>query len=111
MFYYYFIIALQVYCFYHIYKNRNPFYWYLIILFVPLIGSVIYILQYVYNKRDANKIQSEINTMENNMLNSKTMLNDISTIRQKLMNAKNTIKKSKDSVQLRQKLVKLAVEK
>ena len=58
--YYYLIVALQVYCIYHIYKNRNPFYWALLIIFLPLIGCAIYLITQVYNKQDAEKITSEI---------------------------------------------------
>ncbi|PKQ43633.1 hypothetical protein [Confluentibacter flavum] len=58
--YYYLIIALQAYCIYHLFKNRNPYYWVFVILFLPLIGCVIYLITQVYNKRDANKIQENI---------------------------------------------------
>ena len=58
--YYYLIVALQVYCIYHMYKNRNPFYWALLIIFLPLIGCAIYLITQVYNKQDAEKITSEI---------------------------------------------------
>jgi hypothetical protein len=57
---YYIIIALQVYCFYHLYKNRNSYYWVFLILFVPLIGSAIYLITQVYNKRDVEKIQDNL---------------------------------------------------
>lgn len=60
MFYYYFIIALQIFCFYHIYKNRNPYYWVFLILFVPLIGSIIYLFRYVFNSADTKKVQKDI---------------------------------------------------
>ena len=58
--YYYLIIALQVYCIYHVYKNRNPYYWVFLIIFLPVIGSAIYLITQVYNKQGAEKITSEI---------------------------------------------------
>jgi len=58
--YYYLIVAFQVYCIYHMYKKGNSFYWVFLIFFVPLIGCVIYLITQVYNKRDAEKITSEI---------------------------------------------------
>jgi len=58
--YYYFIIILQGYCIYHLFKNRNPYYWIFAILFLPLIGSIIYLITQVYNKRDADKIQDNL---------------------------------------------------
>jgi len=54
---YYIVVALQVYCIYHLIKNRNQYYWIFLILFIPVIGSAIYIITQVYNKRDTEKIQ------------------------------------------------------
>lgn len=65
MFYYYFIIALQIFCFYHIYKNRNPYYWIFLILFLPLIGAIIYLLKYVIITSDKDKMQKEITQVIN----------------------------------------------
>jgi len=63
--YFYFIVALQGFCIYHAYKNRNDYYWYFLILFLPAVGSLIYIITQVYNKRDAEKITYEITTIIN----------------------------------------------
>ncbi|MBD0830640.1 tetratricopeptide repeat protein [Aestuariibaculum sediminum] len=57
---YYLTFALQAYCIYHMYKNGNPYYWVFVILFLPLVGSIIYLITQVYNKRDAEKIQDGI---------------------------------------------------
>lgn len=57
---YYFIVALQVYCIYHLIKNRNQYYWIFLILFIPAIGSAIYLFTQVYNKRDVEKIQEGV---------------------------------------------------
>lgn len=57
---YYLILILQGYCLYHAFRRSSPFYWYLIIFFVPVIGCVIYLITQVYNKRDAEKIQEDI---------------------------------------------------
>ncbi len=58
--YYYIIIAFQAYCLYHMYKNRNSYYWAFLIFFVPLIGCIIYLVTQVYSKQDAEKITNEI---------------------------------------------------
>jgi hypothetical protein len=58
--YYYFIIALQGFCIYHSIKNRNPYYWIFLIIFLPLLGSIIYILSQVYSKKNGKKLQNEI---------------------------------------------------
>jgi len=47
------------------YKNGNSFYWAILIFFVPLLGCIIYLLTQVYNKRDAEKITSEITDIIN----------------------------------------------
>lgn len=63
--FYYLILALQVFCIYHLFKNKNPFYWIFIILFVPVIGSIIYLVTQVYNKRDAAVLTDEITSIIN----------------------------------------------
>ena len=62
---YYLIVALQAFCIYHAYKNQRPYYWYFLIFFIPVIGSLIYIITQVYNKNDADKIQGEITSIIN----------------------------------------------
>ncbi|SDR98676.1 hypothetical protein SAMN04515667_1147 [Formosa sp. Hel1_31_208] len=62
---YYFIIALQVYCIYHLIKNGNTYYWIFLIIFLPLIGCIVYLITQVYNKRDVVKIQEELTTIIN----------------------------------------------
>ncbi|OIQ18798.1 tetratricopeptide repeat protein [Lacinutrix sp. MedPE-SW] len=57
---YYLIVAFQAFCIYHLIKNRNDYYWIFLIIFLPLIGCIIYLVTQVYNKRDANKIQENI---------------------------------------------------
>ncbi len=57
---YFLIIALQVFCIYHVIKNRREYYWYFLILFLPVIGSLIYLVTQVFNKRDLDKVQNEI---------------------------------------------------
>jgi hypothetical protein len=61
--YYYLILILQGFCIYHAIKNRNNYYWIFLILFLPVIGAVIYLVTQVYNKNDANKIQEEITSI------------------------------------------------
>jgi hypothetical protein len=63
--YYYLILALQGYCLYHMYTHRNPYYWFFIIMFIPVVGAVIYLITQVYNKRDAEKITNEITSIIN----------------------------------------------
>ncbi|WP_299257447.1 CDC27 family protein [uncultured Aquimarina sp.] len=57
---YFLIIALQVFCIYHAIKNRNEYYWYFLILFLPVVGSIIYLVTQVFNKKDLDVVQNEI---------------------------------------------------
>lgn len=63
--FYYLIVALQAFCIYHAYKNRKPYYWYFVVLFIPVIGSLIYIITQVYNQNDVEKMQDEFTTVLN----------------------------------------------
>lgn len=62
---YYLIVALQVFCVYHLYKNKNDYYWFFLIIFLPLIGCAIYLITQVYNKHEVDKIQEGISTIIN----------------------------------------------
>lgn len=55
--YYYLILALQAYCGYHAYKNKNDYYWYFAIIFLPLVGCLIYLFVNVIRKGDIDKVQ------------------------------------------------------
>ncbi len=58
--YYYLILALQVYCAYHAYTNRNHYYWYFAILFLPLVGCLIYLFINVIRKSDVDQMQDNL---------------------------------------------------
>ncbi|WP_405606763.1 tetratricopeptide repeat protein [Polaribacter sp. Asnod1-A03] len=62
---YYLTIALQVFCIYHAYKNGSNYYWYFIIFFIPVLGSIIYLITNVINKKDVTNITEEITTIIN----------------------------------------------
>ncbi|TYA66006.1 hypothetical protein [Seonamhaeicola marinus] len=62
---YYIVIALQAFCIYHVIKNNTSYYWIFLILFVPAVGSIVYLITQVYNKRDADKITNEITNIIN----------------------------------------------
>ncbi|WP_406684514.1 hypothetical protein N1F78_01980 [Seonamhaeicola sp. MEBiC1930] len=57
---YYLILFLKGYCIYHVIRYRTPYYWIFVILFLPVVGAIIYLITQVYNKRDAEKITNEI---------------------------------------------------
>lgn len=62
---YYLIVALQIYCAYHAYKNHSEWYWYLVIFLLPVIGCAIYLITQVLNKQDLDKVQKEVVTVLN----------------------------------------------
>lgn len=61
--YFYLIIALQGFCIYHLIKNRNRFFWIFAIIFLPLIGCVVYIVIHVFNKRNSTTLKNNLNTI------------------------------------------------
>ncbi|THV59108.1 hypothetical protein EZV76_09735 [Flagellimonas alvinocaridis] len=62
---YYLIIALQGFCVYHCYANRNNYYWILAIIFLPLVGSILYLFMNVFQRRDIEKVQESLVTVIN----------------------------------------------
>ncbi len=62
---YYLILALQIYCLYHLFKTKNQYYWFFIILFIPVIGSLIYIFTQIINSKDVSAIKEEMTNIIN----------------------------------------------
>ncbi|MFD0862599.1 tetratricopeptide repeat protein [Sungkyunkwania multivorans] len=58
--YYYLILGFQAFCVYHCYKNRNDRVWYFLIIFLPLIGCVVYLFTQVYSKKGVEKVQEKL---------------------------------------------------
>lgn len=63
--YYYLIIGLQAFCVYHCYTNRNSYYWIFAIIFLPLVGCLLYLFMNVFQKRDIDKVQENLVTAIN----------------------------------------------
>jgi len=62
---YYLIIAFQAFCLFHVYKSRNEYYWYFVIFFVPVIGSLVYFFTQITNKRNLKSASDTINAAIN----------------------------------------------
>lgn len=58
--YFYIIIALQGFCLYHCFTNKNQYYWFFVILLLPAIGSLAYLFINVFQRRDIEKVQEGI---------------------------------------------------
>lgn len=63
--YIYLILALQGFCIYHSIKTKNETYWVFVIFFVPIIGSIIYIVTQVLSKRDIEMVQDGLTSIIN----------------------------------------------
>lgn len=61
--FYYLIIALKGFCIYHIIKSRNQYFWFFIVLLIPVIGAIIYIITQVFNKRDASILKENLTSV------------------------------------------------
>lgn len=59
--YFYLIIAFQGFCIYHLFKNRNSFYWIFAILFLPVIGCLTYLVTHALVKRSPDKVPERLN--------------------------------------------------
>ncbi len=63
--YFYLLVAVQVFCAYHAYKHQKPYYWFFVIMFLPLVGCIVYIITQMYTKADVDRIQSDITKVVN----------------------------------------------
>lgn len=54
--YYSVIIILQAFCLYHAYKNNNQQKWYWLIIFLPVVGCLIYLYDNFYSRRNINNL-------------------------------------------------------
>ena len=57
---YYLTIALQGFCIYHAYRSRSQYYWFFLIIFLPVLGSLVYLFTQVFSEKDINKVQDEL---------------------------------------------------
>jgi len=58
--YYYFILILEAICVFHAIKNGNQGKWIYIIVFLPLIGCLVYFFTEILNKRQVSSLQSDV---------------------------------------------------
>ncbi len=54
------IIALQIFCIYHAYTNRTDAKWYIIVLFFPFIGSLIYLFVHFFNRSNIDQVSEGV---------------------------------------------------
>lgn len=54
--YYTLVLILQGYCLFHAFRNQSAYYWYLIILFLPVVGSIVYLYIHFGTKVDIDHV-------------------------------------------------------
>ena len=59
------VVIIQVLCLYHAYRNRASQQWFWLILFFPLIGSIIYLYDHFYNRKNVEAISEGIKGVVN----------------------------------------------
>jgi hypothetical protein len=60
------VILLQAFCVYHAYRHNTEQRWYWIILFLPALGSALYLFDHYYNRRDIHAVKESIKGVVNN---------------------------------------------
>lgn len=58
--YYYIILILQALCVYHSIRNGSHGKWIWLIIFLPLVGCLIYLFTEVLNKRQVSSLQTDV---------------------------------------------------
>ena len=53
-------LILQFYCLYHAYRYQKAFHWYLLIIFIPIAGSLLYLILQVFKKRNIKEAQESV---------------------------------------------------
>lgn len=60
-----FSLILSAFCLYHAYKNNTEQRWFWLIIFLPLIGSLIYLYYHFYNRNTISTVTENLNQAVN----------------------------------------------
>ena len=60
-----FALILDAYCFYHIYTNKMPWYWYMLVFSFPFFGACFYLVYHNLNRSNINKVTEGFNSVMN----------------------------------------------
>jgi hypothetical protein len=63
--YYYLILGLQGFCLYHAYKNNNTQKWMYLIIFIPVIGSIMYLYDNFYSHKNIDNFGESMKRIVN----------------------------------------------
>lgn len=59
------LLLLQGFCIYHAYTNKADWKWYALIIFLPLIGSIIYLYVNFVNRQNVNTVSKGVKSVIN----------------------------------------------
>lgn len=54
------IFILQIFCLYHVYTHSKDYKWYLLIFFLPLLGSLIYLYIHFFNRQNLDLVSDTV---------------------------------------------------
>ncbi len=60
---YSFGFLLQIFCVYHAYTSKVEYYWYFVIFFIPILGSLAYLYVHLYSRRKVDVLTEGIKTV------------------------------------------------
>ncbi len=59
------VVLVQIFCLYHAYKNNTEQKWFWLIVFLPFIGSIIYLYYHFYNRTTVETVSETITKVVN----------------------------------------------
>ena len=60
---YFLILSFQVLCIWHVIKTKNQLWWIWFVIFVPVIGSTVYLFAEIFNKQDVQHVREKVNNI------------------------------------------------
>jgi len=64
-YFYYAVLILEGFCVYHVIKKGNQYWWIGLIVFLPVIGCLIYLFSEVFTRTEVDNIQSNLSAIVN----------------------------------------------
>jgi hypothetical protein len=61
--YYYVIMALQGFCLFHAYRNGTQQKWFYLIIFIPVIGALMYLYENFYSRQNVNNLAEGVKSL------------------------------------------------
>lgn len=99
------VVIIQVFCLYHAYKNKANQLWFWLIIFFPLLGSILYLYDHFFNKKNVAAISEGLKGMVNSnyeveQLEKELKLTDSYTNKMKLANKYLEVERTGDAIHL-----------